>query len=296
MNDQLITAAGIPAAPVQLQGAPTDLIDDLIALAGRADALLMQHYNNADEIGVERKHDSSPVTRADRDAHELISEGLNGLTPDIPVLSEESPAEQISERLNWRQCWIVDPLDGTKEFIGRTGEFTVNIALIDEGRPILGLLSLPTQGLCYVGMPGQGAWCLGPTSDTGQRAVRALQVQTLLRQQPLRVLASARHNADRVAAVLSKLECVAVGTQRINAGSALKFCALLESQADIYPRTSPCYEWDVAAGDALVTAAGGFVVDTEGVPLRYNQRQTLLVERFIAGADDSVDWPSLLHG
>ena len=295
MNDQLTTDAGGSAPWVQLPGAPAHLIDELVSLAGRADALLLQHYNNADGIGVERKSDSSPVTLADRDAHELILRGLNQLTPDIPVLSEESPAEQISERLNWKRCWIVDPLDGTKEFIGRTGEFTINIALIDQGRPILGLLSVPTQGLCYVGIPGQGAWCIDPVDNAGQRPVRALRVQALSPQLPLRVLASVRHNADRVAAVLSKLERVGAGTRRINAGSALKFCALLEAQADIYPRTSPCYEWDVAAGDALVTAAGGFVVDTQGAPLRYNQRDSLLVERFIAGADDAIDWPGLLH-
>ena len=295
MNEQLTTDAGKPVTSVHLPGAAPFLIDDLVSLTERVDALLLQHYNNGEGIGVERKVDSSPVTRADRDAHELIFAGLTSLTPDIPILSEESPAEQIGDRLDWQRCWIVDPLDGTKEFIGRTGEFTINIALVDQGRPVLGLLSVPVQGQCYVGIPGQGAWCLGPANGAGLRAARLLQVQTLSPHSPLRVLASARHNADRVAAVMSKLDRVGAGTQRINAGSALKFCALLETEADIYPRTSPCYEWDVAAGDALVTAAGGFVVDTEGVPLRYNQRHSLLVERFIAGADDSIDWPGLLH-
>lgn len=271
------------------------LIDDVLALAQQADALLLDYYSNAGGLGVENKEDLSPVTIADRKVHELLVRGLSALTPSIPVLSEESPDSVMSARREWCRYWIVDPLDGTKEFLARTGEFTVNIALIVDARPVMGVLSVPTRETCYLGIPGTGAWCFGPADASGRRSEAQVIVHPLDRKQPLRVLASQRHNPERVAALLAKLDGVCNGTTRVDLGSALKFSALLSGEGDIYPRTSPCYEWDVAAGDALVTAAGGFVLDEHGVPFAYNQRESLLVQRFVAGVDASVNWLELLR-
>lgn len=286
-----LSAENLPSLPESLRASlalPERLIADLIEMLERVDGLLLEHYNNTDPLAVTRKADDSPVTRADEDAHQAIKADLNRLTPDIPVLSEESPDEQVADRLTWPACWVVDPLDGTKEFIGRTDEFSINIALVVDDRPVLGLISVPVRAHHYIGIPGQGAWVVKSGEVT---ALRGIQVDT---EKPVGVLASKRHHPKKVEAVLSKLLSVGDGVVRINAGSALKFCALVEGEAVIYPRTSPCYEWDVAAGDALVHGAGGFLVDGAGETLRYNRRESLLVEHFIAGTDSSVDWVALL--
>ena len=167
--------------------------------------------------------------------------------------------------------------------------FTINVALIWQARAVLGFIVLPVTHELYIGAPGVGAW------RCTQDACTPLRVRHLDVLSPLRVLASVRHSNARVLAVLERLDGVCSGTERINAGSAVKFCRLVDAEADIYPRTSPCYEWDVAAGDALVTAAGGFVRNAAGQPMCYNERDTLLVEHFVAGADSSIDWASKLY-
>ena len=163
------------------------------------------------------------------------------LCPNIPVLSEESTEVQIAKRRQWQSCWLVDPLDGTREFIDRTDAFTINVALIWQARAVLGFILLPVSHELYIGAVGVGAWRCTPDACTPLR-VRHLDVLS-----PLRVLASVRHSNARVLAVLERLDGVCSGTERINAGSAVKFCRLVDAEADIYPRTSPCYEWDVAA-------------------------------------------------
>lgn len=278
----------LPPLTVAELDLPGGLIPALLAMLERVNGVLLDHYNNTAQLEVEHKADDSPVTQADQDAHDLIKKGLASITPGIPVLSEESPDEELAERGRWRACWIVDPLDGTKEFIGRTGEFTVNVALVVGIRPVLGIISVPITGRHYVGVPDSGACRVEGATVVG------LTVAGLRPGRALRVLASKRHNPGKVAGVLDRLAGVADGVERVNAGSALKFCSLVDGEAEIYPRTSPCYEWDVAAGDALVHGAGGFVMDGAGNPLEYNCRETLLVEHFIAGVDDSIDWAARL--
>ena len=271
---------------LHLPGHLTAEVANLLAAASRQ---ILLHYNSVKTVQVDRKDDNSPITEADRAAHHILHDGLMALCPNIPVLSEESTELQIAKRRQWQSCWLVDPLDGTREFIDRTDAFTINVALIWQARAVLGFIVSPVTHELYIGAPGVGAW------RCTQDACTPLRVRHLDVLSPLRVLASVRHSNARVLAVLERLDGVCSGTERINAGSAVKFCRLVDAEADIYPRTSPCYEWDVAAGDALVTAAGGFVRNAAGQPMCYNERDTLLVEHFVAGADSSIDWASKLY-
>lgn len=266
-----------------------DFVAHLLAITRDAERVILGYYNNLQHGDVTHKADDSPVTAADHASHNLLLAALTVLTPDIPVLSEESSAADIAARLSWPVVWMVDPLDGTKEFIASTGEFTINIALVSEGRPLLGLLARPTTGEVFVGLPGIGAWCYRREAD-GQEVRTVLRTRSIDSELPITILASSRHSQARVEAVMRALSDLAQGVERHNAGSALKFSALAAGHADVYPRTSPCYEWDVAAGDALVEAAGGCVLGLDGEPLRYNQRDTLLAPRFIAQADPSVNY------
>ncbi len=295
MQNETIITPQLPPAVMADLALPVSLLDSLMALVAAAGERLLQHYNNAAEISVERKADKSPVTQADHDSHDLLFTGLSALTPAVPVMSEESPREEIAGRRQWRACWVVDPLDGTKEFLGRTGEFTINLALVLDERPVLGIIAVPVEGVTYLGIPGEhqgaGAW---RCSGAGLATCELLPQMSEHPEGVVRLLASQRHDPLKVESVMQRLEPVARAVQRVNAGSAIKFCALIEGQAEIYPRTSPCYEWDVAAGDALVHAAGGYLVDPDGQRLRYNARDTLLVENFTAGLVTQRDWLNLL--
>ena len=266
-----------------------DFVAHLLAITRDAERVVLGYYNNLQHEDVTHKADDSPVTAADHASHDLLLAALQQLTPEIPILSEESAAADIAARLSWPAVWVVDPLDGTKEFIAQTGEFTINIALVAEGRPLLGLLARPTSGEIFVGIPGFGAWCYRQDANARERRT-ALRTRLLDASAPVTILASSRHSPTRVDAVMQALSGLGAGVARSNAGSALKFSALATGSADVYPRTSPCYEWDVAAGDALVEAAGGCVLGLDGEPLRYNQRDTLLAPRFIAQADPSVNY------
>jgi len=266
-----------------------DFVARLLAITREAERVVLGYYNNLQHEDVTHKADDSPVTAADHASHDLLFAALQALTPDIPMLSEESSAADIAARLSWPVVWMVDPLDGTKEFIASTGEFTINIALVSEGRPLLGLLARPTTGEVFVGIPGIGAWCYRQEADA-QEVRTVLRTRPIDSEVPVTILASSRHSPTRVEAVMQALSDLASGVERSDAGSALKFSALAAGNADVYPRTSPCYEWDVAAGDALVEAAGGCVLGLDGEPLRYNQRDTLLAPRFIAQADPSVNY------
>ncbi len=243
-------------------------------------------------LAVQRKADRSPLTEADLASHETLESGLRALTPELPILSEESDHSSIKERHQWRRFWLVDPLDGTREFIERSGEFTINIALVDDGRPVLGFIHEPLRGITNIGVPGQGAW---RATQNGA----ALRWQTLrTRQLPERelvVLSSHRHRNERLAATLELLS-ERYHLERRNSGSALKFCDLAAGRGDVYPRFSLCSEWDVAAGDALVNAAGGQLWGVDGQPLRYNARDTLLSPHFVAVGDPRQSlWEELLQ-
>jgi 3'(2'), 5'-bisphosphate nucleotidase len=258
------------------------LLAPVLALAHAAGVEIMARYEG--NYTVAHKGDDSPLTDADLAAQRVIAAGLAALTPGIPMLGEESAATEVAERLRWRTLWVVDPLDGTREFLKHNGEFTVNIALVHEHEPVLGVVLAPALGLAYSGARGVGAWrhAGDAPASTLVPARRAAAVP--------RVLGSRSHRGSSLDALLANLgehELVAVG-------SALKFGWLAEGRADFYPRLSPTSEWDTAAGQAVLEAAGCRVVGLDGQPLRYNARDSVLNPSFLCWADDSRDWLALL--
>lgn len=265
----------------------------LLVLCDEAQACALEFYHRAEPVAVDRKDDNSPVTEADKALHTLICGNLRALIDGIPVLSEESGSSTMAARTQWQSLWMVDPLDGTKEFINRTGEFTINIALIVKHRPVLGIISSPSERCHYLGIPGIGAFKV-PTGGSLDTNATRMHCKTLTTDRPLVLLASERHSPVRVEEVIGRLRALTGAVTRLNAGSALKFCRLIDRAGDVYPRTSPCYEWDVAAGDALVTAAGGQLIGLDGNQPVYNQNESLLAPRFIAQGDAMVDYLTLL--
>ena len=254
------------------------LREGIIALAREAASRILRVYEG--EFDVQRKDDDSPLTAADLAAHRCIVAGLERLSPGIPVLSEES-AQEVPARLRrqWSRMWLVDPLDGTREFVKRNGEFTVNIALIDDGEAVLGVVQAPVTGALWHGQRGRGAFRREGDRDV---PVRTRTPAT----PPLRVAASRSHRDARTEAVLARMGHV----EPIGVGSSLKFCRLAEGTMDVYPRFGPTSEWDTAAGQCVLEAAGGAVLDPRGRPLRYNQRDTILNGDFIALGDPSLPW------
>ena len=276
----------------------TALVPPLLQLCLKAGELICQHYHAPGDSGLSAKTDNSPLTHADLDSHVCLRDGLAALTPELPLLSEESSAEQKARRHAWERYWLVDPLDGTKEFIAGTGEFTINIALIDRHRPVLGVLYIPLQKVACVGVPGQlSARFVASEDGTWQEqalTTRSLQ-QAASAPGGVTVLASRRHRNAELDSCLAWLETHCGPLRRDNSGSALKFCQLAEGRGDVYPRFSPCCEWDVAAGQAVVEAAGGSVLGLDGQPLRYNTRDSLLSPHFVAvGEAHNPLWPDLL--
>ena len=254
------------------------LTRDTCALARRAGAAILEVY--AGSFAVQRKADDSPLTAADLASHRIIVAGLQELTPGIPVLSEESKELGWAVRQTWERYWLVDPLDGTREFVKRNGEFTVNIALIENHVPVLGVVQLPVTGELYYGMAGIGSFL--------EPAPRALPQPLETRAAPaVPVIAGSRsHGGDAQAAVLQRLgahELIAVG-------SSIKFCMLARGAADLYLRLGPTSEWDTAAAQCVLEQAGGAVVDFAGRPFRYNTKDSLLNPEFLALADPAVDW------
>jgi len=231
------------------------------------------------DFQVEHKEDRSPLTEADRAAHEIITTQLEALTPDIPVLSEDSAAVNYETRAGWKRFWLVDPLDGTKEFINRNGEFTVNIALIDGTRPVLGVVYVPVPALTYYACAGQGAY-----KQKGECAIQPTRVRRFAGGKPI-VVASRSHAGPETEAFLRNLGEHDV----VSMGSALKLCLVAEGAADVYPRLGPTMEWDTAAAQCVVEAAGGRVTDLHRQPLVYN-KPSLLNPWFLVSAAGDYDW------
>ena len=260
-------------------------------IAREASTCILALYNSTTEIIVNQKSDSSPVTEADHASHRLISESLRLLTPNIPILSEESTLDQLIGRREWPVFWMIDPLDGTREFIDRTGEFTINMALIVDARSELGLIAAPNRDYVDIGVPGWGAIRYPLYSDDDGIDLKA---KPLDRNAPVTLLASSRHREDQVRLLMEGLLSLGTGVKRLNSGSALKFCDLVGGNGDVYPRTSPCYEWDLAAGDALVRSAGGSVTTLHGLPVTYNKWDSLKAPKFVAAADPNIDYSTCL--
>ncbi len=259
-----------------------ELREHVISLARDAGARIMEVYAGA--IAVSHKDDRSPLTAADMAAHHCIVEGLERLTPEIPVLSEES-AEDVPAlvRRQWTRLWLVDPLDGTREFIKRNDEFTVNIALIDNGVPILSVVQSPVTGSLWHAQRDVGAFRRDGHTESALHARRPAT-------SPLRVAVSRSHLDPRTVALMRRMG----PTEPVSRGSSLKFCELAEGGMDVYPRFGPTSEWDTAAGQCVLEAAGGCVIDPQGRPLRYNQRDTLLNGDFLALGDPDLPWRSWL--
>jgi 3'(2'), 5'-bisphosphate nucleotidase len=253
-------------------------------IAAEAAQAIMSVYT-AGDVRRWSKADASPLTEADLRAQRVIAEALARLTPDLPLLSEEAPPSAYSERQRWARYWLVDPLDGTREFLARNGEFTVNIALIEQHAPALGVVNVPVSGHSYLGIPGRGAW-----RRTGAGASHSIQVRTPAAS-PVRVAGSRSHRGASLDAFLGRLK----DYELIAVGSALKFCLVAEGAADVYPRLGPTSEWDTAAAQAVVTAAGGQVRTLAGEPLAYNVKESLENPQFLCYGDDSRDWFALLR-
>ena len=258
-----------------------ELLDSLRAIAREAGAAILAEYE--DEIAVRRKADRSPLTAADEAAHRTIVAGLEALEPRLPVLSEESAARDLEGRRAWREFWLVDPLDGTKEFIKRNGEFTVNIALIVDHKPVLGVVFAPALDELYSGVSGLGAWRVQQGRAPAEIRVTAPAAQ------PLRVVGSRSHANPALARYVEML-----GDHIIKPmGSSLKICLIAAGEADLYPRFGPTCEWDTAAAHAILASAGGSIIDFEGRPLRYNTKADVLNPHFIAFGDHERDWLEL---
>jgi 3'(2'), 5'-bisphosphate nucleotidase len=257
----------------------TQFLGPVIEIARRAGAAILEVYDSG-RIAVADKPDASPLTQADLRAHRTIVDGLTALTPGWPVLSEESATIDFSERSHWSRYWLVDPLDGTREFLSHNGEFTVNIALIDGHEPVLGVVYAPARQLLYYGIPGAGAF-----RAQGDGSAAAIVVKRHA-PTPLRVVGSRSHRGDSLDGLLSQLG----SHQLIAVGSSLKLCMVAEGSADLYPRLGATCEWDTAAAHAVVLAAGGVVTSTAGTPLIYNSRPQLLNPHFLVYADRERPW------
>ncbi|HYX73831.1 MAG TPA: 3'(2'),5'-bisphosphate nucleotidase CysQ [Steroidobacteraceae bacterium] len=263
---------------------PGGLLERSTMIARAAGREILEVYA-AGAAAATPKADDSPLTAADLRAHRLIVEQLRKLTPELAVLSEESAQVPFTVRSQWRRYWLVDPLDGTREFLSRNGEFTVNIALIEDHSPVLGVVHVPVTDTTYYGVPGTGAW--RQQGAEPEVAIRVAPHSAV----PVRIVGSRSHRGDSLAAFLER-----VGPHALLAiGSSLKFCLVAEGAADVYPRLGPTSEWDTAAAHAVLLAAGGTLRALDGAPLAYNSREALLNPFFVAFGPDDHDWLALLR-
>lgn len=263
---------------------PPALARQVGAIARAAGAAILDVYHG--DFAVQTKADASPLTAADLAAQQVIMAGLAALEPPLPVLSEEAKALPWSERRHWSRYWLVDPLDGTREFIKRNGEFTVNIALIDDHRSVLGVVLAPVSGDLYVAAQGHGAWLQTQADGPWQR----------LRTRPLgqpALVAGSRSHGGVQGGMLQQL--IGSDYELVPLGSSLKFCLIARGAADLYLRLGLTSEWDTAAAQCVLEEAGGAVLDLTGQPFRYNRGESLLNPEFVAVGDLSIDWAARLQ-
>lgn len=263
---------------------PSELVRQVGEIARAAGAAILSIYHS--DFAVHTKDDDSPLTAADLAAQQVILAGLGSLDPLLPILSEEAKALPWSERQHWSRYWLVDPLDGTREFVKRNGEFTVNIALIDERQPVLGVVLAPVTGELYIAARGQGAWLQTQADGDWQR----LHTRPL-GQSPL--VAGSRSHGGSQSALLQQL--IGSDYELVPLGSSLKFCLIARGAADVYLRLGLTSEWDTAAAQCVLAEAGGAVLDLSGQPFRYNRGESLLNPEFIAVGDMAVDWAARLQ-
>ena len=255
-------------------------VSQVISIAEAAGTAILEVYRSG-ELGITQKDDESPLTLADQRADQIIVQGLQALTPSIPILTEESAQEEYGVRKGWETFWLVDPLDGTKEFIKRTGQFTVNIALITRGKPVLGVVYAPAIKLLYRAEQGEGAY---RRDQNGERAVTSRQAN----RDDLSIVASRDHAGPQVESLKESFP----GCGLKSMGSSLKLCLVAEGEADLYLRDGPTMEWDTGAAQAIVEEAGGSVTEwlgtTGGDPLRYN-KEVLRNPPFLVKGDQGLE-------
>ncbi|MFP6807769.1 MAG: 3'(2'),5'-bisphosphate nucleotidase CysQ [Pseudomonadales bacterium] len=271
----------------------SEQLDELIQIARDAGAAILTVYEQ-DDFGIETKSDNSPLTKADLAAHNIIIAGLAKLAPEIPVLSEESDEISYAERQKWNRYFLVDPLDGTKEFINRNGEFTVNIALIEDGIATTGIVYVPVKDVTYAGDMNRDIAFVERDGIRTNISSRKLK-DRLDQNKALTIVASRRHGGEALQRCLEVLEKSFATIETANMGSSLKLCLIAEGAADLYPRLALTSEWDTAAAQAVVEAAGGKVVDIDLVPLRYNTKDSLLNPFFYVIGDKSFEWDEILN-
>ena len=261
------------------------LIISTIEIAKEAGEAISQIYKS--DFDYQIKRDLSPITAADRLSHKIITERLKILTPEIPILSEENCNIPFKVRSQWADYWLIDPLDGTKEFINNNGEFTVNIALIENNTPILGIIHIPISHETYWGSKNKGSFYLNANDDAVNISVSNNH------QNPIRIVASRSHPSEMLNYVLEKI----INYEIIKIGSSIKFCHIASGQADCYPRFGPTSEWDTAAGEAIVRYAGGHMVTLNGNLMQYNAKKDYLNPNFIVSSDKiiSESFLSLIH-
>lgn len=248
------------------------------ALSLKAGEAILEIYSRQD-LGVTYKDADQPLTLADQAAHDVIEAGLRRMTPGVPVLSEESKAAPYEVRKGWKKFWLVDPLDGTKEFIKRNGEFTVNIALIEDGRAVLGVVHAPVLGVTYSGASSLGAFKTQAGNDA------RIAVADYNKSAAVKVVGSRSHAGPELEGFIKRLG----GAEFVSMGSSLKFCLVAEGAAHLYPRFGPTMEWDTGAAQAVVEAAGGMVVGLDGAKLSYN-KENLLNPYFVVTGSPPFPW------
>ncbi|WP_431475338.1 3'(2'),5'-bisphosphate nucleotidase CysQ [Marinobacter sp. KM021] len=249
----------------------SSILPEVIRIADEASEKVLHIYQS--DFKVSYKEDQSPITAADTASHDIIVKGLRNLTRDIPVLSEEGAEIPWEERKHWRRFWLIDPIDGTKDFTQRTGEFTVNIAMIEDGEPVMGVVTAPALKEAFWGIKGEGA-------SMRDRTGRIHRIRVVEPRATLRVVASKNHLNEETRTFIDSLG----DHETVQAGSSLKFCRIAEGHADIYPRMGPTSEWDTAAAHAILLAAGGNVQTPQGEPLKYGKEDVLNPHFIAAGS------------
>ena len=263
------------------------LLPSVIEVARSAGQLILEIYEKKDYEEF-TKSDDTPVTSADLAAHKLISKKLSELTPDIPVLSEEAADISLEKRAQWDRYWLVDPLDGTQEFIARSGDFATIIALIEHNKPVMGVVYAPVSGVSYYAYSGKGAWKIPDLNDS----VKIKTHRHELPNQSIAMAISRRQDINRITSRMSpawNYDLVPLGS------AALKACLVAEGAVDCYLRLGPTGEWDTAATQCIVEEAGGRILSTQLEPLSYNERETLENPNFIVLGDSDLPWAEILQ-
>jgi len=262
-----------------------ELLNAVVTLAKQAGNEVLTIYRQENLVIIRTKIDKSPLTEADLLAHRVITTGLKQLTPKLPILSEESTVPSFAERQQWQRYWLIDPMDGTQEFLKRTDDFTINIALIDNHKPVLGVVYAPALDCCYFASVEQGAF-----KQVDAQPFQAIRVRPRPTE-AFTVVASRRHGLPALETFLQRLGAHTI----VQRGSALKCCLVAEGVADIYPRLSPTSEWDTAAAQCVLEQAGGTVIDSAGKPLRYNDKDSIENPSFLAVGDTIFNWCQYLE-